>query len=276
MSSLPETYAQRVQNFVGNATAQALLQVMERKKTNLCVSVDLTLKQEVLSVVEKVGPFVCLIKTHIDIIQDFDQELIEKLQSLQERFDFLIFEDRKFADIGNTVKLQYSSGIYKIAEWAHITNAHPIPGDGIISGLKEIGKPLGRGLLILAEMSSAGNLATSSYTDAAVAMARRNRDFVIGFISMRKLIVNCKSGETDEEKETGKEDFIYMTPGVGLNEFGDKLGQRYRTPREVILNCQSDIIIVGRGIYASGRDVAAEAKLYKEAGWNAYLERLQL
>ncbi|EXX56288.1 orotidine-5'-phosphate decarboxylase [Rhizophagus irregularis DAOM 197198w] len=175
----------------------------------------------------------------------------------------MIFEDRKFADIGNTVKHQYSKGIYKISEWADITNAHPLPGDGIVSGLKEVGLVLGRGLLLLAEMSSKGSLATGAYTEAAVEMARRHKDFVVGFIAGRKLI-------SDDDKE----DFIVMSPGVGLDVSTDGLGQQYRTPRNVILESGSDIIIVGRGIYGSDKDVAVEAQRYRDAGWKAYLERL--
>lgn len=179
---------------------------------------------------------------------------------------------------GNTVKLQYSSGVYKIASWAHITNAHPIPGAGIVSGLAAVGLPLSRGLLLMAEMSSAGNLATGAYTAATVAMARAHPDFVMGFVAMRRVDERV---ETSGGVAVGEgEDFVIMTPGVGLDTKGDGLGQQYRTPDEVIRKSGCDVQIVGRGIYGGGDGVAddqivEQAKRYRDAGWTAYLERIK-
>ena len=61
--------------------------------------------------------------------------------------------------------------------------------------------------------------------------------------------------------------------GVQLAEGSDGLGQKYATPRDAILTRKSDIIIVGRGITKADNPEQAAAK-YKDAAFNAYLERL--
>jgi orotidine-5'-phosphate decarboxylase len=123
-------------------------------------------------------------------------------------------------------------------------------------------------------MSTAGTLAKGLYTEEAVQMARKNKDFVIGFIAQRRM---DGVGALPED-DTSNEDFLVLTPGVGLEEKGDAMGQQYRTPRQVVLESGCDVIIVGRGIY--GKDlnavevIAARAERYMTEGWSAYLERI--
>lgn len=253
------SYQKRSENAT-NPMAKQLLQLLERKKSNLCIAADLVRSQDLLDLADKCGPFIAVLKTHVDIIEDFTPELTKKLLYLAKKHDFMIFEDRKFADIGNTVKLQYSSGIYNIASWSDFTNAHVLPGEGIIQGLYEIGKPLGRGLLLLAEMSSKGHLMTSEYAKKTLDMAIKYSDFVFGFIGQHRL-------------DHPNHDFLYLSPGVQLESKGDSLGQQYRTPRQVILESGSDIIIVGRGIYGDKTKMEEMAVLYQKAGWDAYIER---
>jgi orotidine-5'-phosphate decarboxylase len=48
----------------------------------------------------------------VDIVEDFDESLIESLVALSKKHDFLIFEDRKFADIGGWIIELFSLAPY--------------------------------------------------------------------------------------------------------------------------------------------------------------------
>ena len=237
---------------------------MSRKRTNLAVAADVPSTDAVLALADAAGPHIAVFKTHVDAQDRWSAEDAAKLTALAEKHDFMIFEDRKFADIGNTVVSQYGAGPFKIADWSHLTNAHLLPGPGIIDGLKSVGKGKERGLLLLAEMSSAGALTDGAYAAKVAAAAEANLDFVCGFISQRP-------GTWPVPPSPG---LVHMTPGVQLAAGGDALGQQYNTPQRVVVEEGCDVIIVGRGIVKAA-DPGAAAKEYREAGWAAYEQALQ-
>ena len=372
------SYAARAEQASGNPLKSYLLRLIAAKKTNLCVSADVNSTSALLRLAEDVGDSICLFKTHADIVDDFGEKTIKGLREISLRKKFLIFEDRKFGDIGSessvdnlchllsyldTVQAQYTRGPLTIASWAHLVNAHMFPGPAIVPALKsaadaainslrhgvsteisvgtptissegeedddyidgkvatrralsqasrkdsivtnttiyqtvelsqqtsgcevsspapraeseameELGDPpLARGLLLFAQMSSAGNLMGPDYTKHCIQVARQHKDFVIGYIAQRDL--NADSGD----------DFLSLAPGVQLppkdqatqEVKGDGLGQQYRTPREVIGKDACDIVIVGRGITGlnGSKEKIKEAERYRAEAWKAYEARIR-
>tara|TARA_B100001029_G_C15038731_1_gene442033 strand:- start:160 stop:1560 length:1401 start_codon:yes stop_codon:yes gene_type:complete len=253
---------------IKNTVTKKIENLIEQKRTNLTVSLDVTNQKDFFNILEPIADDVLMVKTHVDILDDFDNIFIEKLTQLSKEKDFIIFEDRKFADIGNTVYHQYKNGIYKISDWADAITIHAVAGEGTISGIFK-DKLQNRSSFLLAKMSSKSNLMDPKYTKTVFELGEKNPNFVSGFIGHDKTIDGLKS-----LKESMPKGFLLLTPGVSLSATGDDLGQQYITTKAAISG-GSDIIIVGRGIYGQSNPKLA-AEEYRKQAWEAWQERKQL
>lgn len=254
-----------------NGLTEKLKAVMERKSTNLILSLDTEEPDEFFAILEQTADRIAMVKTHVDIIRDFTPGFITRLSGLAAEKDFLIFEDRKFADIGNTVKHQFYGGVYRIAEWADCVTSHLIAGEGTVKGLfpegeasMQEGRP--QAAFLLARMSSKGNLITEDYSKRVIEAGKNNAALVSGYIGHGKDVEDIKN-----YKSLIPEGQLLLMPGVKLERGTDALGQQYLTVEEAVEG-GADCIIVGRGIIKAA-DPAAEAEVYRSRAWDVYKKR---
>jgi len=239
--------------------AKRLLHIIETKKTNLTLSADVDNSAELLQLADTVGPHICMLKTHVDVLNDFDRSTVFALQQLAKKHNFLLFEDRKFCDIGNTVRKQFMAQLFNIANWADVITVHVVAGASTVISLKNTPYAHNTGLIIIAQMSTSDTLTTDSYIKKAVQIGEAHKDVVIGLVA--------------QQRWSNDMGLLQFTPGVHLAAKGDAHGQTYNTPQVAFHERGTDVIIVGRGIYQANDPVAA-AIAYKTAAWQAYQTRL--
>lgn len=58
------------------------------------MAVDVDTADKLLDITEKVAPYICILKTHIDAVSGVTETTINKLKFLAKKYNFLIMEDR--------------------------------------------------------------------------------------------------------------------------------------------------------------------------------------
>ena len=197
-----------------NIVKYKLNQIMKEKKSNLCFSADLDCPNKILNMLENIGKYIIICKIHYDTLNigkypDFKERIIE----LSYNYNFLLMEDRKFNDISYIVEKQYR----QFRNWIDLVT---VSANVVNDTVKKLS-----GVLLVANMSNN----TYDYTESAIKLAKNNPNHVIGFITQQRIKLDG---------------FINMTPGVKL-ECDKTEDQSYNN----ILDIDTDIIIVGRGIY---------------------------
>ena len=199
-------------------------QLIDKKKSNICLAADVGSMEELLDLIEKVGDKIAVLKLHADIISDFHSNFYTNctlLRQLKDRYNFIIWEDRKLADIGSIMQKQVNI----IKNWADIVSMHPI------AGLKSVESIEGIDIVLVVEMSTEGNFINHNYRLDAVQTAERCSN-VIGVVSQHK--VSSK--------------LLHFVPGISLSSEKDDRGQKYSNPSSRDF---ADLFVVGRGIYES-------------------------
>ena len=213
--------------FCKNDITKLRLKSTIQKKGRLCFSADIENPKKLIEVVDRIGMCISICKIHIDLV-DFSElpsaHFIELLLGLAIKHNFMIMEDRKFADISSIVKKQYKN----IKGWADLVTVHGSVADEVLSVLS--------GAMFVANMSNQ----TFDYTKKALRLAESHADHITGFITQHRI-----------------DSLICMTPGVNIATKTD-MDQNYCLPPS---KEETDVVIVGRGIYET-ENVRKSAEMY--------------
>ena len=167
-----------------------------------------------------------IIKLHIDTFNDFNEENLFKLIEYKKKYNFIYWEDRKFADIGNIMDKQIKNSIYKYHLWNDIFSIHGITGEeSIISTIKN---NLNFKWILIGELSSTNNLIDNNYTNSIKKIYNLHEN-IIGIVCQNYL---------------GSE-FIHIVPGISNNKNFDNQGQKYSSLEDKNF---ADFFVIGRSI----------------------------
>jgi uridine monophosphate synthetase len=208
-------------------TKESVKNIIQTKKSNICLAADVETVQELFNVIEDLGDYICILKIHYDIIIDFYvnlEETIIKLNEYKDKYNFLIWEDRKFADIGMVMVRQVKN---HISRWADIISVHSISGLESVKSIDFIS------IFLIAQLSSKGCLTDSNYIIRSSIISEK-LDNIIGIVCQHKI----------------KSDKLMVVPGISIKKSEDGMGQQHNSidsPSKKF----ADIYVIGRGILQS-------------------------
>lgn len=256
------TFGERAANHVLNGFAQQLCKVIVDRQTNLCWSADIVDAPLLLEVFRQVAPYIVMIKLHHDCISTLSYRKLDydAFWMIAREHNVLVLSDDKFADIGMTIAKKLAYHPVEQSGGPCSFTVHTISGP---AGVEQIHN-LGGSSVLVAEMSNKGSLTDDPYFSELYArktaeLASKHPEKIAGLVCQSR--DRCNAGDG----------FIYMTPGVHEEIDTDGQDQRYRSADQAIHRDGCDVIIVGRGIYAT-ENPAAAARMYRDAGRKALIE----
>ena len=248
-----------------------LYNIASVKKSNIILSCDFMSDKEILSIIEETGNKLVAVKLHLDTITSKGNDLYnynefsDRLIALKQRYNFLIIEDAKYADIEAIMYEKIQQSRLVIMAIADALTIHAISGLSVLEN-DNIMLPM----IIVSEMSSEDNMIDVEYSRKIVKKLNdvRTLQLLGGLVCQNNVPKFIRPFE-----------YLTMSPGINLEETHDDGNQRYKIPN----NDKNDknknnklgmFWIVGRGITKYKNDIEKlqnKMELYCEKGWNYFI-----
>lgn len=244
-----------------------------QKGSNIILSCDFMSNQDILELINIAGEYIVAVKLHLDILDTASFcSFTEKLKELKRKYNLLVIEDAKYADIEAIMIEKVNHSLLDIKSIADAITIHAISGTSILEGAK-----LCIPGIVITEMSSADNMLSETYSKDVVLRIRktldntdRDRHMVGGLVCQSVVPRMLEPFE-----------LLTMSPGINLEARNDDNNQRYTIP-DTRNNKMGLFWIVGRGItqfYKNNQssrggicDLLEDVlKRYKSIGWNYFL-----
>jgi len=256
-----------------NGLAKELLELMEKKESNLVVAADQEFKseKEIFKFAKELAPEIVGFKFHPRIYEKtlgwfyngYDAELFD----IAKEGEFTVINDTKLGDIGKIIFKQLEVELAN----AHMVTTHEVQGYHALEAINDMSTKLyekdkvSRGAISLLYMTSEGHMFdpifdkliddTNQYKSVGGVVAGKALDAI--YHAMGRL-------------ELG---ILIFSPGIKIKGEKGERGQTYGHPFHAVSH-GTDVIIVGSGIYGSDEPVKA-AREYRREGWEGYQARLK-
>ena len=210
-----------------------LIDIINKKKTILVLSLDVNDKKEFFKILKQCAPYICALKLHFELCSFLKGNTLKKLLRYSKKYNFIIIEDRKFADIGNTQKLQALEFIKKGITYF---TSHMFTGKKALESF-----PRAANIFLISDMSCE-NAFFSDKINLRPIINEKLKEYyktipqIVGFVSQNNITIDSNQ--------------IILRPGVRIStgkkvQFSDKMGQKYKKPKVEPHVCW----VVGREIY---------------------------
>ena len=226
----------------------------------LIISIDVSSKQDLISLCYKINNYVSTLKLGLELIYNCGLDIIKIVKN----FGYKVMLDAKLLDIPNTVRKSVSAiarlGVDKIT-------IHTLGGYEMLKNAKEEVLNVSRKMNILPPVLFGVTILTSLDNKDLknIGFKKDLADTVVNLssIAVRSGLdgVICSPNEIKIIRKNFGRDFLIATPGIRLESDSSYDQKRFNTP-ELAIKEGADFIIVGRSI-TSKEDITGTVKYIK-------------